>query len=66
MGDRNSSNIGEKCNDLFVSDRQKHNGMSWSQQGSASLAAITALVRNREYYRWFTNEEINFKLVPYP
>jgi hypothetical protein len=66
LGLRNSSNVGEKSNDLLVSDRQKHNGMSWSQQGSVSLAAITALVRNREYYRWFTNEQINFKLVPYP
>ena len=66
LGLRNSSNVGEKSNDLLVSDRQKHNGMSWSQQGSVSLAAITALVRNREYYRWFTNKEINFKLVPYP
>ncbi len=65
LGLRNSSNVGEKSNDLLVSDRQKHNGMSWSQQGSASLAAITALVRNQEYYRWFTTEEINFKLVPY-
>jgi hypothetical protein len=66
LGLRNSSNVGEKSNDLLVSDRQKHNGMSWSPQGSASLAAITALVRNQEYYRWFTSEEIDFKLVPYP
>ena len=66
LGDRNSSNVGEKSNDLLVSERQKHNGMSWSAQGSASLAAITALVRNREYDRWFTSEQINFKLVPYP
>ncbi len=66
LGLRNSSNIGEKSNDLLVSDRQKHNGMSWSQQGSASLAAITALVRNRESHRWFTSEDINFKLVPSP
>jgi hypothetical protein len=66
LGLRNSSNVGEKSNDLLVSDRQKHNGMSWSPQGSASLAAITALVRNREYDRWFTTEQINFKLVPYP
>ena len=66
LGLRNSSNIGEKSNDLLVSDRQKHNGMSWSKQGSASLAAITALVRNRESHRWFTSEDINFKLVPSP
>ena len=29
LGLRNSSNVGEKSNDLLVSDRQKHNGMSW-------------------------------------
>ena len=64
LGLRNSSNIGEKSNDLLVSDRQKHNGMSWSKQGSASLAAITALVRNQEFHRWVTTEDIDFKLVP--
>jgi hypothetical protein len=64
LGLRNSSNIGEKSNDLLVSGRQKHNGMSWSQQGSVSLAAVTALVRNRESHRWFTTSDINFKLVP--
>ncbi len=64
LGLRNSSNIGEKSNDLLVSDRQKHNGMSWSKQGSASLAAITAKVRNQEFHRWVTTEDIDFKLVP--
>jgi len=29
LGLRNSSNIGEKMNGLVVSNRQKHNGMSW-------------------------------------
>jgi hypothetical protein len=53
LGLRNSSNRGEKANDLVVSDRQKHNGMSWSRCGSVALAAITALVRNQEYKRWF-------------
>ena len=37
LGLRNSSNVGEKSNDLLVSDRQKHNGMSWSPQGRVSL-----------------------------
>ncbi|RZB31096.1 MAG: hypothetical protein AEth_00779, partial [Candidatus Argoarchaeum ethanivorans] len=31
LGLRNSSNIGEKMNDLLVSNRQKDNGMSWAQ-----------------------------------
>jgi hypothetical protein len=30
LGLRNSSNRGEKANDLLVAARQKHNGMSWS------------------------------------
>ena len=66
LGLRNSSNQGEKCNDLLVSQRQKHNGMSWSQVGSVALAAITALVRNSESTTWFKTGDINFKLVPYP
>jgi hypothetical protein len=38
----NSSAIGEKINDLIVSNRQKHNGMSWSKKGSLALASLTA------------------------
>lgn len=60
LGLRNSSNIGEKMNDLIVSDRQKHKGMSWSRLGSVALATITALKRNKEYALWF--EEGNIKL----
>jgi hypothetical protein len=63
LGLRNSSAIGEKMNDLLVSDRQKHNGMSWSENGSVALAAITALKRNKEHKRWFEKEEIEFKLA---
>jgi hypothetical protein len=56
LGLRNSSQAGEKANDLTVSTRQKHNGMSWRARGSTALAAITALVKNREYSRWFRNQ----------
>jgi len=63
LGLRNSSAIGEKMNDLVVSDRQKLNGMSWSKNGSVALAAITALKRNKEHKRWFEKEEIEFKLA---
>ena len=66
LGLRNYSYLGEKCNDLLVSERQKHNGMSWSQLGSVALAAITALVRNKESNTWFKTGDLNFKLVPYP
>lgn len=61
LGLRNSSNIGEKMNDLLVSDRQKHNGMSWSAGGSIALAALEALKRNHEYQHWFEFHEIALK-----
>jgi hypothetical protein len=60
----NSSNRGEKANDLVVSARQKHNGMSWSKSGSVALAALTALVRNREYKRWFQTGTLSFSFSP--
>lgn len=63
LGLRNSSSIGEKMNDLIVSQRQKHNGMSWSTGGSSALAAITALKRNKENSRWFKQRTIAFKLA---
>ena len=47
LGLCNSSQAGEKANDLVVSARQKHNGMSWRERGSAALASISALVQNR-------------------
>jgi len=60
LGLANSSNRGEKANDLVVSDRQKHNGMSWSNLGSVALAAVTAMVRNQEYRRWFQTNTLSF------
>jgi len=59
LGLRNSSNHGEKANDLVISKRQKHNGMSWSPEGSVSLAAVTTLVRNQGQDTWF-----NQNIVP--
>ena len=52
LGLRVSSNRVEKANDLVVSSRQKHDGMSWSRQGSWSNAAIRALYLNRESASW--------------
>jgi len=63
LGLRNSSQLGEKMNDLVVSTRQKHNGMSWSVSGSTALAALTALGRNQEHARWFNEGKIDFKLA---
>ena len=63
LGLCNSSAIGEKMNDLVVSDRQKHNGMSWSKTGSVGLATITTLKRNKESDKWFETKDLNFKLA---
>ncbi len=63
LGLRNSSNRGEKANDLIVADRQKHNGRSWSQSGSLALASVTALKQNQEYQKWFQEGQIEFELA---
>ncbi len=63
LGLRNSSNKGEKANDLIVSERQKHNGMSWSKPGSVALATVTSVNRNKELHQWFDKGSIDFKLV---
>jgi hypothetical protein len=63
LGLRNSSNRGEKQNDLVVSERQKHNGMSWSETGSAALASLATAAQNQEVLPWFRTGEINFKLA---
>ena len=63
LGLRNGSGIGEKMNDLIVSNRQKHNGMSWSKNGSVALAMVTALKRNNESDKWFREKKLNFQLA---
>ena len=50
-------------NDLLVSKRQKHNGMSWSKKGSVALALITAIERNKESGKWFEKKELEFKFA---
>ena len=63
LGLRNSSNKGEKMNDILVSVRQKNNSMSWSNNGSVGLATLTGLKKNREYKKWFKEGELEFKLA---
>ena len=60
LGLRVSSNPVEKANDLVVSNRQKHNGMSWSASGSTSLATVTSVWLNAEQSNWLLNRNINF------
>ncbi len=61
LGLRIASNPVEKDNDLVVANRQKHNGMSWSAQGSTSLATLTALRRNSEDRHWLRHHDISFQ-----
>ena len=63
LGLQNSSAIGEKMNDLIVSSRQKHNGMSWSKIGSLALAALTTAKLNGESRGWLEKRRLKFKLA---
>jgi len=63
LGLCNSSNKGEKANDLCVASRQKHNGMSWSKHGSVALATVTAMHINNEQRHWYSENKLKFKLV---
>jgi len=62
FGLRVSSNRVEKANDLLVAQRQKHNGMSWSFKGSASLAAITMAALNNEIDQWLRTQSLSFSM----
>ncbi|WP_139261072.1 hypothetical protein [Fibrobacter sp. UWOV1] len=62
-GLRTSSNIVEKFNDILVARRQKHNGMSWSVDGSGALAAITSAKMNNELSTWLRDSRISIKLA---
>ena len=63
LGYRNSSNKGEKLNDQALIQRQKHNGMSWSKQGSYDLALLTTLKLNKEDDLWLSEKRLSFKLA---
>ncbi len=63
VGLRNSSQLGEKMNDVVVADRQKHHSMSWSVAGSTALASLTALVKNGEVAHWLKDGTLEFKLA---
>lgn len=62
LGLRVSSNRVEKANDLIVGQRQKHNGMSWSFDGSGSLAAVNMLLLNREEEKWLRSGQLSFSM----
>lgn len=60
LGLRNSSNPVEKENDMLVAQRQKHNGMSWSEHGSSAFAAIEMVYQNKYEDTWFQHGQISF------
>ena len=62
LGLPNSSNPVEKDNDLNVAARQKHNGMSWSFEGSGALSKITVIFRNGEIEQWLNTGTIPFAM----
>jgi len=64
LGLRISSNPVEKANDLVVARRQKHNGMSWSREGSTALAALTCLLLNHQQRQWLLHQEVSFQFPP--
>lgn len=59
---RLSSNAAEKSNDIVVADRQKHNGMSWSFDGSGALAVLKAACKNNTLDLWITEKKISMSL----
>ena len=59
---RVSSNRVEKANDLLVAQRQKHSGMSWSFEGSGSLASITMVMKNNDIDQWLRTRSLAFSM----
>jgi len=62
FGLRVSSNMVEKANDILVAQRQKHNGMSWSFEGSGCLASITMVMQNNEIDQWLRTKSLSFSI----
>jgi len=62
LGLRISSNRVEKANDLLVAQRQKHNGMSWSFEGSGSLASIAMVMLNGDIDQWLRTNSLSFSM----
>jgi hypothetical protein len=59
----NSSNPVERCNNLVTAKRQKHHGMSWSENGSYALTALNAVTANNAAQQWVENRTIPLVLV---
>jgi len=57
---RNSSNPVERYNNLVTARRQKHHGMSWSENGSYALTALNAVTINNVTKQWTEDRVIPF------
>lgn len=55
----NSSNPVERSNHLVTAKRQKHNGMSWSANGSYALTSLNALTVNNVAQQWLQNRSFD-------
>ncbi len=55
----NSSNPVERSNNLVTAKRQKHHGMSWSEDGSYALTALNALSTNNAVPQWLQNRSFD-------
>lgn len=62
LGLVNSSNQGEKSNDLVVAQRCKHNGMSWTYEGLNGMRNIKLAILNQET-NWYTTKMLSFHPV---
>ena len=57
---RNSSNPVGRYNNLVTARRQKHQGMSWSENGSYALTALNAVTINNATKLWTEDRVIPF------
>lgn len=55
----NSSNPVERSNNLVTAKRQKHDGMSWSDDGSYALTSLNALTVNNAASQWLQSRSFD-------
>ena len=63
LGLPNSSNPAERCNHWVTAKRQKHHGMSGSENGSYALTSLAAVTINNATRPWIENRTIPFTWV---
>jgi hypothetical protein len=59
----NSSNPVERCSNMVTAKRQKHHGMSWSENGSYALTALNAVTLNKASGQWVEHRTLPFTRV---